>query len=353
MIKRLFLLVSVVWLLSACTQRFTPASDGTPGEIRLLRVMVHDSFSVSEDVMAQFEAEHNAKVQFLESGDAGTTLNKAILSKNNPLADVLYGVDNTFLSRALQEDIFEVYNSPMLAEVPAEFLLDPMLRALPIDYGDVCLNYDITYFNEHGLTPPTHLDDLLKPEFRGLLAVENPATSSPGLAFLLTTVSTYGEDGYLDYWRKLVANDALVVNDWSAAYYSEFTHSGGTRPIIVSYSSSPPAEIIYAEQPIDSPSTAAVTSDGTCFRQIEFAGILKGTHNRDLAELWIDFMLSLPFQEDIPLQMLVFPVNSNAKLPDVFTNFATIPTLTAQINPEDITAHREQWIADWTEAVLR
>jgi len=344
------------WLLAACAQAATtpaPTSQPTSSEPRTLRVMTHDSFLASEEVIAQFETENNVKVQFLSSGDAGTALNKAILSKDNPLADVFYGVDNTFLSRALQEGIFESYNSPLLAKIPAEFQLDPEQRALPVDYGDVCLNYDIAYFEEKQITPPENLDDLLKPEYKGLLVVENPATSSPGLSFLLATIDNYGAEGYLTYWQQLVANDVQVVNDWNAAYYTEFTRAGGTRPIVVSYASSPPAEVIFAEEPLTASPTAAVTSPKSCFRQIEFVGILKGTPNRDLAEKWIDFMLSTTFQEDVPLQMFVFPVNSDAKLPEEFTKFASIPAQPAQVSPEDIAANREKWIADWTETVLK
>jgi thiamine transport system substrate-binding protein len=353
-IVSVFLLTT--WLLAACAQAVTtpaPTSAPTSSEPRTLRVMVHDSFLASEDVIAQFEDENNVKVQFLASGDAGTALNKAILSKENPLADVFYGVDNTFLSRALQEDIFEPYKSPLLAKIPAEFQLDQQQRALPVDYGDVCLNYDKAYFADKQLAPPENLDDLYKPEYKGLLVVENPATSSPGLAFLLATIDNYGSDGYLIYWQKLVDNDVRVVNDWNAAYYTEFTRSGGTRPIVVSYASSPPAEVVFAEEPMDSPPTAAVTSSESCFRQIEFVGILKGTPNRDLAEKWVDFMLSTTFQEDVPLQMFVFPVNLDAKLPEVFTKFANIPELPAQVNPDEIAANREKWIADWTETVLK
>lgn len=338
----------------------TAAPQATPGgempaAPRTLKVMTHDSFAVSEAVLAQFETQYNVKVQFLKSGDTGTALNKAILSRNNPLADVFYGVDNTFLSRALDEDIFETYASPLLAEIPQEFRLDAQNRALPVDYGDVCLNYDRTYFNEKGLTPPESLKDLLKPEYKGLLVVENPATSSPGLAFLLATIGVFGEEGYLDYWKSLVANDLLVVNDWETAYYTEFSGSSGKgpRPIVVSYNSSPAFEVIYAETPMEEPPTAAVVADGTCFRQIEFVGILKGTQNRDLAEKWVDFMLSTPFQEDMPLQMFVFPVNPQAKLDEAFVRFLAIPTKTAQVTPEQIAAHREQWLQDWTEAVLR
>lgn len=325
------------------------------GEPMVLQVMGHDSFAVSEEVVRIFEEEHNVEVQFLLAGDTGTALNKAILAETDPLADVFYGVDNTFLSRALEEGIFDPYESPMLEVIPDRFKLDDQNRALPVDYGDVCLNYDKEYFQSRGVDPPASLDDLLEPAYEGLFVAENPATSSPGLAFLFTTIGVYGEEGYLDYWRGLVDNDVLIVNDWETAYYSEFSGAAeaGTRPIVVSYGSSPPFEVIYAEEPIDEPTTAAVVADNTCFRQIEFVGILRGTEKRELAEAWVDFMLSPAFQEDIPLQMFVFPVNPEAELDERFQQFLAVPEAPVSLAPERIDENRELWIQDWREAILR
>jgi thiamine transport system substrate-binding protein len=304
-------------------------------------------------VVAAFEEANNAQVEFLKVGDAGSATNQAVLAAGNPLADVFYGVDNTFLSRALDGEVFEVYESPLLEVIPDEFELDAEHRALPVDWGDVCLNYDKAYFADAGLAPPADLDDLLEPEYAGLLVVENPATSSPGLSFLLATIGRYGEDGYLDYWQRLVDNDVLVVNDWETAYYEAFSRWGGERPIVVSYASSPPAEVIFAEEPIDEPPTAAVVNDESCFRQIEFVGILAGTEQRALAEAWVDFMLSTTFQEDMPLQMFVFPVNPEAELQAEFVDYLAVPEVAAFVPPADIAANREAWIAAWTETVLR
>lgn len=320
---------------------------------RSLRVMTHDSFAVSEEVVTAFEQATGIQVEFILSGDSGSALNRAILSKDNPLADVFYGVDNTFLSRALEEDIFLPYEPSLLNSIPDEFELDPEHRALPVDFGDVCLNYDVAYFENEGIDPPENLEDLTAPEYRGLTVVENPATSSPGLSFLLATIGHFGEDQYLEYWQQLVDNDVLVVNDWETAYYSEFTRAGGTRPIVVSYGSSPAFEVLYAETPMDEAPSAVVTGDGSCFRQIEFVGILAGTERRTEAELWIDFMLSPTFQEDIPLQMFVFPVNENAELDEIFTRYLAVPENPAEVPPEDIAANREAWIQAWTETVLR
>ncbi|MFC1878469.1 thiamine ABC transporter substrate binding subunit [Chloroflexota bacterium] len=345
-------IVLICLLLAACSSTPQAATQPLPAS---LKVMTHDSFALSEQTLQTFQEKYNVEVRFVKSGDTGTALNKAILSKEAPLADILYGVDNTFLSRALDEGIFEAYESPILEKIDDQFKLDPQNRVLPVDYGDVCLNYDIGYFAEKGLTPPTSLDDLLQPQYKSLLVVQNPATSSPGLAFLLTTIGQFGPDGYLAYWQKLVDNDVLVVNDWETAYYTEFSGSSGQgpRPLVVSYNSSPAFEVIYAETEISEPPTAAVVNDGACFRQIEFAGILKGTKNRQLAEKWIDFMLSTAFQQDMPLQMFVFPVNPAAQLEEAFINHLAIPQKTSFVSPQDIADNREQWLQDWTEAVLR
>jgi thiamine transport system substrate-binding protein len=330
-----------------------------PPQPRQLRVMTHDSFDISEETLAAFEEQHNVEVEILQAGDAGTVLNQAILSADNPLADVLYGVDNTLLSRALEAGILDPYASPLLAEIPDHLELDSQHRALPVDYGDVCLNYDKAWFAGRDLTPPAGLEDLARPEYRGLTVVENPATSSPGLAFLLATVGRFGQVGdytYLDYWTDLRDNDVLVVEGWEDAYWGQFTYGSGgegDRPIVVSYASSPPVEVHYAEEPFEEAPTAAVVGESSCFRQIEFVGILKGAQNRDLAEAWVDFMLGTTFQEDIPLHMFVFPANQNAVLPEVFARFAAIPERPAEVAYADIEANREAWVEAWAEIVLR
>jgi thiamine transport system substrate-binding protein len=352
-------------LLVSCGQAQTPAGPSagpsaqpaTAPPTGTLTVMTHDSFDASQAVIDAFRAACHCDVRFLKSGDAGLMLNQALLSKDHPLADVLFGVDNTFLSRALKGDILDPYPSPALAGVPDALKLDPTFRLLPVDYGDVCLNYDRAWFEQHHLAPPGDIPDLIDPLYKGLAVVENPATSSPGLAFLLATIWRYGEIGeynYLNFWADLRANDLLVADGWDAAYYGDFTYtSEGDRPIVVSYASSPPVEVLFSGKPFEQAPTAAVVADGACFRQVEFVGILKGTPNRDLAEKWIDFMLSTAFQEDMPLQMYVFPVNPAAKLPEVFTKFTSIPDETAQVSPQDISQNREQWIKAWTESVLR
>jgi len=351
--RLLGVLILLGLVLAACEAGEDPA-EVTPGTITM---MSHDSFAISEETIAAFEAANNARVVLLPSGDAGAALNQAILAKDNPLADVFFGVDNTFMSRALAADIFEPYESPMLADIGDEFKLDDSFRLLPVDYGDVCLNYDKAWFAENELEPPQSLADLVEPAYEGLLVAENPATSSPGLAFLLATIAGFGMEGeytYLDYWTDLRENDVLITNGWEEAYFGQFTvASDGDRALVVSYASSPPAEVIGADPPLEEAPSASIVAPGTCFRQVEFVGILRGTPNRELAEAWIDFMLSTTFQEDIPLNMFVFPVNVDAELPEVFVQWAQVPEETAEIDPAAIDANREEWIQAWTEAVLR
>ncbi len=352
---RSLLLFAVFVGLAGCAAPDQTAEQSSPTPERILNVMVHDSFAASENTIAQFEERYHVQVNFVRGGDAGSMLNRAILYKDSPEADVMYGVDNTFLSRALDADLFQPYNALELEFIHDEFKLDPELRALPVDYADVCLNYDKTYFKEHNLPIPQSLDDLVKPEYKGLLVVENPAVSSPGLAFLLATVAHFGPDGYLDFWKALRANDVVVVNDWNTAYYTNFSGSAGKgpQPLVVSYNTSPIAELIYATELLPEPPTGAITAPQTCFRQIEFVGILKGAKDLELAQLFVEFMLGPDFQQDMPMQMFVMPVNKTAPLPSEFANFLVAPQDPLTLDPAEVNIHREEWIAAWDQAVLR
>ena len=351
-------------ITSACTPTSAPTLVPTAASIppaptasapRTLTVLTHESFALSDSVLQQFESANNVKVRLLKQGDAGQALNRAILAKDNPEADVLFGVDNTFIGRALDANILDAYRPAALSEMPAAYQLDPQSRLIPIDFGDVCLNVDKAYFAQKKLPVPQSLADLTKPEYKDLLVVENPAGSSPGLAFMLATVAAFGEDHWLSFWADLKKNGVKVVEDWNTAYSTEFSASSGKgpRPIVVSYASSPPAEVVFANPPIDQPPTAAIVAPQTCFRQIEFAGILKGTKNRDLAEKWIDFMLSVPYQEDLPLNQFVYPINPQAKLPDVFVKWSAIADQPANLAPDVIAKNRDRWIDEWTNEVLR
>ena len=357
--KYIWGIVLFCWALfaAACQPIAQPTASGNqaPGPITLV-VASHDSFNASDAVLAQFEKENNVKLQFLKLGDAGEALNKLVLSKDAPLADVFYGVDNTFLSRALAANIFEPYESPALAQIPADLKLDPKHTLLPVDVGYININADKKWFADKKIPLPQKLEDLTQPAYKNLLVVENPATSSPGLAFLLATISYFGEDKYLDFWKELSANGVLVTNGWEEAYNTHFTvGSGGSgdRPLVVSYTSSPPADVIYAKDGRKEPASVNFNPPGGVFRQIEFVGVLKGAKQPALAQKWVDFMLSNAFQADMPLQMYVYPAVTGTALPALFTQFAEVPTKPAQIDPAAINTNREKWIEAWTNTVLR
>lgn len=327
--------------------------DNSTETLREITLMTHDSFSVSKAVIAAFEQQANARVRFLKSGDAGEALNKAILAGNRPFADVFYGVDNTFLSRALDADIFKPHNTSLLDAIPAFLVKDPSHRLLPVDFGEVCINYDREWFKSHKLAPPSGLEDLVKPMYKNLLVVQNPATSSPGLAFLLTTISRFGDPGYLAFWKKLKNNGVSITSGWQEAYWGQFSAaSEGNRPLVVSYATSPAAEVYFAEKPITQSPTGVVLSNGSAFRQIEFAGILKGTEKPELAGRLMDFLLSKEFQSDIPLQMFMFPASSDASLPTVFQENAGQADIPATLSPDLIRERREIWLGQWTELML-
>jgi thiamine transport system substrate-binding protein len=320
-------------------------------EAKEVVLMTHGSFAVSEGVLETFTEETGITVTVLQSADAGAMVSQAILTKDNPVADVLYGIDNTFLSRAIDEDLFVPHQAGAIDTVPRGLRV-PDDQVTPIDFGDVCLNLDPDGLASLGLEAPDRLIDLADPVYRGTLVVEDPSTSSPGLAFLLATIATFGEDGsypWQAYWRDLVANDVRIVPGWEQAYYGEFSGGSGEgdRPIVVSYATSPVAEVYFGD--LDAAPTAIV-EDG-CFRQVEYAGILRGTKAENAAGQLVDFLLERTFQESVPLNMFVFPANSDTPLPDVFIDYAVAPTDSRVMEPAWIDENRERWLAEWATVV--
>jgi thiamine transport system substrate-binding protein len=325
------------------------SGEGSPREVVLV---THDSFAVSKPVKSAFERETGLTLRILQGGDAGEALNRALLTAGDPQGDVLFGVDDSLLSRAIEGDLFTEYRSSELDAVDPAFAA-PDDRVTPIDHGEVCLNVDRGWFAERKLSPPRTLEELTLPRYRGLLVVENPATSSPGLAFLLATVARFGEK-WQGYWRKLRANGVLAVDGWEEAYTQQFSGAAGSpgkRPIVVSYATSPAAEVIFAGKPLDVSPTAAV-ADG-CFRQVEYAGVLRGARNEDGARRLIDFMLSERFQADVPGSMFVYPVRRDAPLPAAFREHAIVPASPLTLPPDEIEKGRDRWIDEWTEIAVR
>ncbi len=321
----------------------------TPTEVVLV---THDSFAISKDVKAAFERESGLKLRILQGGDANEMLNRALLTAGDPQGDAIFGIDDSILSRALDGDLLEEYRPPDLSALQPDFS-SPDPHVVPIDHGEVCLNYDRAWFADHRIAPPATLADLVLSRYRNLLVVENPATSSPGLAFLLATIATYG-DRWEAYWRGLRANGVLVVDGWEEAYTQQFSGASGSpgkRPIVVSYASSPAAEVIFASKPLATAPTAAV-EDG-CYRQVEYAGVLRGARNEDGARKLIDFMLSRRFQADVPGSMFVYPVRAGVPLPQAFVKHALVPRSPLSLSADEIDANRDRWLATWTDIVVR
>lgn len=306
----------------------TVPADATPGEVTLL---AYDSFTPAEGIFDAFEKQTGAKVKVVTGGDSGSLISKAILTAGNPEGDVLWGVDNTTLSRAEGARLLDSYE--------------------PVDEGDVCVNYDKQWYASRGITPPASLDDLVKPVYRGQLVVQDPVNSSPGLAFLMASVAKYG-DGWRQWWAQLKENKVRIAADWTAAYTVDFSGSSGKGkyPLVVSYGSSPPAEVLYAATPIDEPPTGVIES--TCFRQTEYVGVLRGTRNPGLARALVDYLLDVPFQESMPLSLFVFPVNPQAKLPDLFTKFAVRAASPLTLDPDVIAENRDKWLDEWRAIAL-
>ena len=346
---------AVALVSSACGSSSKPAANTstTAKPSKTVVLMTYDSFAVSKSVLAQFTRETGYAVKVLTTGDAGQLVSTAIQTKDDPEADALFGVDNTFLTRALDAGVFAPYTAKGLASVPASLQLDKEHRVTPIDTGAVCVNDDLAWFGHDGHPPaPTSLADLVKPAYRKLLVVENPATSSPGLAFELTTIAALG-NGWQQYWKDLRKNGVRVDDTWDAAYDTDFTAGGksGDRPLVVSYSTDPAADVVFSDGKKQTPTVGVVR--GTCFAQVEFAGVLDGAKNTAGAEALVDFMLTQPYQRGIPLQMYTYPAVTGTPLPSVFVKFGQKPASTFSIGAAAIGAHRNAWIDEWTQIVLQ
>jgi thiamine transport system substrate-binding protein len=333
-------LASVALVAAACGGNGDPSDPGTtvPGAT--------GSAVAPATALDEFTADTGIAVELLIAGDTGTMLAKAELTAGNPEGDVMWGIDNTFLSRAVDAGVFEPYVSPAAADLPEQFTrLVPNGEATPVDFGDVCVNYDVGALEELGIEPPTSLEELAD-EHADLLVVQNPGTSSPGLAFLMATIAEFGDD-WVEFWSVLRDGGVEVVDSWTTAYYESFSFAGGDRPFVVSYGSSPPFEVLFAGEPVETAPTGVI--EETCFRQIEFAGVLAGTEAPVAARRLIDFLVSDRFQREVPLNLFVFPVDPDVELDPVFTDFATIPDVPLMLDPVLIAEQRSAWIDEWTE----
>jgi thiamine transport system substrate-binding protein len=338
MFRRVLTTVTAFALLTGCS---VTAKDTQPPGERVVTLVTHDSFALTPELLDKFKGATGITIKLLASGDAGEVTNKLVLTKDAPIGDVAFGVDSTFASRALKEGVFAEYASPEAQKGAQRYQLDPPNRLHAVDVGDVCVNIDVAAFKDIG--EPKGYADLADPKYKDMLVVEDPATSSPGLAFLLGTVDEFGADGWTDYWTRLKANGVKVVSGWEEAYTQDFSGSAGKgpRPIVVSYASSPSAEI----GDDGAPRTKALLD--TCYRQVEYAGVLNGARNPEDAKKVVDFLLGEQVQADVPGQMYVYPSREGVALPEAWTKAAPLPATARSLPAADVDAKREQWVQQW------
>lgn len=318
-------------------------------------LLTHDSFALPEERVATFEATSGVDLRVLSGGDAGEIVNRALLTRGRPIADALFGIDDALIAREGARALFEPYLAEGIEAVPDELRFAGETLT-PVTVGFVAFNYDLAGLAERGLPEPSDLTDLVAPAFAGATVVSDPATSSPGLAFLLTTIARFGEGGaydWLDYWAELRDADVRVVAGWSDAYYTAFSRYGGDRPIVLSYATSPAAEVMFAEQALDEAPTRTLSCERCAWRQIEAAGVLAGAGDPDGARAVVDFLLSPDTQAAVPTSMFVYPARADVALPVEFERFAPRPTpeQTATLPAETIEANQARWLQQWTEVV--
>ena len=311
-----------------------------------VRLAAHKSFSLPKGVIARFERENNAKVSVIQAGNANEMLNKLILSRANPIADAVYGLDNANIGKAREMGVLadeQPKSLPVSVGLPS---------VLAVDYGYVTLNYDKKWFAEKKLPLPKTLQDLTRPEYKNLLVTPSPATSSPGLAFLMANIGGMGEEGAFKWWAQMRQNGVKVAKGWSEAYYTDFTQNGGAYPLVVSYAASPAAEVHYSKGKYSVPPTGNLFLKGGVFRQVEGAAVLKGAKQPELAAKLVQWLQSGEVQKALPTEMWVYPAVKNTPLPKVF-EFAQAPKHTDSPSRNDIDTKQKQWVSRWTKTVLR
>ncbi|MBM6980352.1 MAG: thiamine ABC transporter substrate-binding protein [Actinomyces succiniciruminis] len=336
--------------LAACGSGNNGAGDTAAGG-DTVTVVTYDSFDLPDELITAFKDDTGYTLEIARSGDGGEVANKLILTKDAPLGDAVFGINNTMASRILAEGVIDTTTALNLPDGAADYLapyiVDDTPALVPIDFGEVCVNVDTFWLSDRGLEIPTVFEDLTDPVYKDMFVAINPTTSSTGMAFLLATIGHFGEDGFAQYWKDLVANGTKIDEGWSDAYYTDFTAGGGdgAYPIVVSYSSSPAATL----NDDGIPTTAAMSRTAT--RQVEYAGVLAGAANPDGAAAFVAWMLSRQVQEAIPDAMYMYPVDPDAALADDLADFGATAEDPIVVDPDDIADHQQEWLTAWAEAV--
>ncbi len=340
--------VALIGAASCGTDDNGSADGASDAESPKVVLVTYDSFVMPEGAAEEFESRTGATIEVVATGDSGTMLTGALLTAGSPDGDVIFGIDDNSVGPALSEDLLDPVAPSTVELVPEQFRLGGAgaERLVAIDSGDVCMNVDEEWFASNGVVAPTTIEQLADPEYRDLLVVSSPVTSSPGLAFLIGSVDRFGEDGWIDYWAALEENGVRVRPSWDDAYNSDYTVSGGDRPIVLSYASSPPAEVIFSDGARSEPASSVMVD--SCVAQREFAGVLRGTEQPELAAELLEFMLSPQWQQGLPLANFVIPV-TDVELPDEFQRWAARPEQPMSLAPDVVDERRDEWIEAWRE----
>lgn len=338
-------LTAAAVLFSACSSDSVSTGGDGEADVRpVIRLVTYSSFVINVEVLDAVEQRLGADIEIVARDDAGAALSQAILTAGRPEGDLFFGVDNTLMGRALAADLFEPLGDVDLSDTDPDLRLDDTGMLAPIQYGDVCVNYDIDALAEAGVRPPTEFADLVDPTYRSMLVIENPALSSPGLVFLAATHEAMGDEA-ANWWSSLKTNDVEVAGSWDDAWNVSYTVNGGERPLVVSYASSPPAEVFYSEGTLDAPRSGVAA--GTCARQVEFAGVLRGAEHPDLARELIGEMLSEQWQVSLPLSNFVLPARVGVDPPADFSDHFVAPSKPVALDPTVVASDSDAWIDEW------
>ena len=312
----------------------------------VVRLVTYEAFALPEAAAAAFEEETGASIEVIATGDANTMLSKALLSAGAPEGDVIFGIDSLSAAEAASEPLLEKWLPTEAADLPAG-IAPPAVVAdslTPIDTSEVCVNADAGWFAQSQLAVPETFEDLAGADYSELLSVQSPVTSSPGTAFLAGTVEEFGEDGFEAYWQRLADNGVRISPSWDDAYYGDYTVNGGDRPMVVSYASSPPAEVVFSEGERTEP--VSVVLESTCVTQVEYAGVLSGAAEPELARELVEFMLGEQWQSELPLTNFVYPA-TDVPLPAEFQQWAPRPADPVVPDVEAVARARDEWLERW------
>lgn len=310
-----------------------------------LVVYAYSSFPAA-DIVERFEENHGVELVFVSPGGAGSTLSRLVteLDTGGTDADVFLGLADTSLARALDHNVFEPYDPALLSnlsDIPEDILVDNTGHTLPFDYGYIALVYHPERIGSIAL--PESLEELTDPRFENKIIMMD-ASSSTGQAFLMWTIAEFGEDGYLDYWRRLKPNLLTVTNSWSTGYQM---FENGEAPIILSYATDRVVAAVYGGEP----EHEILLPQGQAYRQVELMGIVKGTDQRELAHAFIDYVLSPEVQTLLPTANLMYPANPKAELPAVFSDNMVVPENPVILDPQLVDKNLDRWLRDWSRVI--